>query len=227
MNRLTGRNSPTSWLKSALGGLLIVLLVAGCGRRAKAPTTGPDLAGNMLVGVASWYGHPFHGRHTASGEVYDMEGMTAAHQTLPFNTYLEVKNLDNGKRTVVRINDRGPFMKGRIIDLSRRAARDIDMIGPGTARVRLTVLKRPGLLSEKPFFTVQVGAFKQQNNAETLKKKLSRKFDHVYLTLLATPDHTFYRVRVGEVASLQDARVLADRLKQEPGIEAAVVLRVN
>lgn len=96
------------------------------------------------TGMASWYGNPFHGRQTASGEVYDMDRMTAAHQTLPFGTRVRVENLDNGSTVVVRINDRGPFVKGRILDVSRRAARELGMIGPGTARVRITVLEGPG-----------------------------------------------------------------------------------
>lgn len=93
------------------------------------------------TGVASWYGPNFHGKLTANGETYDMDGMTAAHRTLPFDTEVVVENLDNGNTTRVRINDRGPFAKDRIIDLSRAAAREIGMIGPGTARVRLYLVK--------------------------------------------------------------------------------------
>jgi rare lipoprotein A len=92
-------------------------------------------------GVASWYGEPFHGRTTASGETYDMEAATAAHPTLPFGTRVRVENLDNGRAFTVRINDRGPFAKERILDVSRRAARELGMLGPGTARVRITVIR--------------------------------------------------------------------------------------
>jgi rare lipoprotein A len=91
-------------------------------------------------GVASYYAHEFHGRKTANGEVFDMDAMTAAHPTLPFDTRLRVENLSNGKSAVVRINDRGPFAKNRVIDLSRAAAKSIDMIGPGSARVKLYIL---------------------------------------------------------------------------------------
>jgi rare lipoprotein A len=91
-------------------------------------------------GLASWYGYPYHGRSSASGEVYDMEGLTAAHQTLPFNTLVRVVNLENDMSVQVRITDRGPFVDGRIIDLSRAAARSIGVIEPGTARVRLEVI---------------------------------------------------------------------------------------
>lgn len=92
-------------------------------------------------GIASFYGEDFHGRKTSNGEVYDMYAMTAAHRALPFNTRVLVTNLDNGKRVIVRINDRGPFVKGRIIDLSYGAAQKIGMVGPGTAKVRLEVLE--------------------------------------------------------------------------------------
>lgn len=90
--------------------------------------------------MASWYGNPYHGRATASGEIYDMEAMTAAHPTLPFGTRLRVENLDNNRSVTVTINDRGPFVKNRILDVSRKAARELRMLGPGTARVRITVL---------------------------------------------------------------------------------------
>jgi len=130
--------------------VLLALFVTGCSRRrttARTPvSTRPPLAsvvGASEEGIASWYGHPYHGRRTANGEIYDQEQMTAAHPSLAFHTWVRVYNLDNGKETEVRINDRGPFAKGRAIDLSRAAAREIDMIGPGTARVRVVVTKEP------------------------------------------------------------------------------------
>jgi rare lipoprotein A len=94
-------------------------------------------------GIASWYGHPYHGRKTANGETYDMDKQTAAHKTLPFGVWVEVRNKRNSKTVEVRINDRGPFIGGRIIDLSREAARKIDMIGPGTSPVRIKVIRTP------------------------------------------------------------------------------------
>ena len=119
--------------------------VSGCARRAtraKVPPP-PVRVGSTETGVASWYGIPYHGRRAASGEVYDMTCLTAAHRNLPFQTWVEVTNLSNGKRVDVRINDRGPFARGRIIDLSQAAARDIDMLRAGTARVRLKVIPPP------------------------------------------------------------------------------------
>ncbi len=99
--------------------------------------------GSAQRGIASWYGPGYHGRATASGEIYDMDRFTAAHRNFAFGTRVRVHNLDNGRMTQVRINDRGPFKKGRIIDLSRSAARDLDMIRPGTARVRVVVIGIP------------------------------------------------------------------------------------
>src|SRR5258708_35293001 len=132
---------------------MFALLFCACAKkpaRASVPVSTPaatsspsEARGHTETGIASWYGNPYHGRRTASGEIYDMEQLTAAHPTLPFQTVIEVTNLDNGKRVTVRITDRGPFAKGRILDLSHAAARAIEMLGPGTARVRLKVIKAP------------------------------------------------------------------------------------
>jgi len=122
--------------------LALVAISASCSHhhaRAILPPA-PAVAGTSETGIASWYGIPYHGRQTSSGEIYDMYGLTAAHRNLPFQTWVEVENLTNGKRVDVRINDRGPFVRDRIIDLSQTAAREIEMLGPGTARVRLTVI---------------------------------------------------------------------------------------
>jgi rare lipoprotein A len=113
----------------------------GCAKHVSVAHAVP--IGHIETGIASWYGEPYHGRKTASGEIYDMNQRTAAHRTLPFGTWVEVTNLTNAKRVPVRITDRGPFVDGRIIDLSRAAATEIDMIGPGTARVRLKVIRAP------------------------------------------------------------------------------------
>ena len=125
-------------------GLPLALLLQGCalvrGSPAPVPVTEAVSPGWIETGIASWYGHPYHGRTTASGEVYDMDEMTCAHRTLPFGTRLRVENLENGRSTTLRVNDRGPFVDGRILDVSRKGARELGMIGSGTARVRITVL---------------------------------------------------------------------------------------
>jgi len=128
--------------------LVIALHSTGCARHVRVVR--PVSLGHTETGIASWYGDPYHGRKTASGEVYDMNGWTAAHRTLPFGTWVEVTNLNNAKRVSVRITDRGPFIDGRIIDLSRAAAKQIDMIGPGTARVHLKVVRSPAGSAQSP-----------------------------------------------------------------------------
>lgn len=133
--------------------------------RAAAPT--PRSVGWSDEGVASWYGPRFHGRPTASGERFDMNAMTAAHRTLPFGTHIEVTNLTNGRTVTVRVNDRGPFAGNRILDLSRAAARELDMLGAGTARVRFTVVTEP-----VECFDVQVGAFRNAESADDLAASL-------------------------------------------------------
>jgi rare lipoprotein A len=133
---------------SRLLALVAVLTAVGCSSSPRYTSSVPTRKGGsgggqkrVQEGVASYYADDFHGRKTANGEVFDMYAITAAHKELPFNSRVMVTNLDNGKRVVVRINDRGPFVKGRIIDLSYGAARKIGMIGPGTARVRLEVIE--------------------------------------------------------------------------------------
>src|SRR5579883_3041588 len=115
------------------------------------PSTRPAPLPGSETGIASWYGHPYHGRPAANGEIYDMEQMTAAHRTLPFDTVVRVTNLKNDKSVEVRINDRGPFVDNRIIDLSHAAAQAIDMIGPGTAQVRMDIVRLPDLIPSALF----------------------------------------------------------------------------
>jgi len=121
-----------------------LLLTQACtlvgGSAPSVPATEGRPAAWTQTGLASWYGEPFHGRTTASGEKYDMNELTCAHKTLPFHTRLRVQNLDNGRSITLRVTDRGPFVEGRIVDVSRKAAQELGMIGPGTARVRITVI---------------------------------------------------------------------------------------
>ena len=121
-------------------------LSTSCARKTSAhvpPSVKPARIGETQTGIASWYGVPYHGRRSADGEIYDMEKLTAAHRTLPFDTWVQVTNLTNNKRVDVRITDRGPFVNGRIIDLSLAAARDIDMVTAGIVRVRIKVIRKP------------------------------------------------------------------------------------
>ena len=124
-----------------LGLLAILALQGACAPGVRSSGGGGVAPGT--VGLASWYGERFQGRPTASGEPFDMRALTAAHRTLPFGTRVRVTHLENGRSVVVRVNDRGPFVEGRIIDLSRAAAEEIDMVEEGTARVRVEVLSTP------------------------------------------------------------------------------------
>ena len=130
---------------AALSAVLLVLTCA-CGRPSTAkipPPATPAPIGWTETGIASWYGAPYDGRPAASGEIFDTHKLTAAHKTLPFDTWVEVTNLQNGKEVKVRINDRGPFIDGRITDLSFAAATNIDLVRPGTGKVRLKVVRAP------------------------------------------------------------------------------------
>jgi rare lipoprotein A len=161
-------------------------------------------------GVASWYGSPFHGRRTSNGETYDMREMTAAHRTLPFGAIVRVTNLRNGKQAEVRINDRGPFVANRVIDLSEAAAEAIEMVGPGTAPVRLEIISGPN--PQVGFFGVQVGAFLSPDNADRLKAQLAMRYSPVSVVRFETANGTFYRVRVGRFPGEEAARQLAIQL---------------
>jgi rare lipoprotein A len=175
-------------------------------------------------GVASWYGIPFHGRQSSSGEVFDMNKFVAAHRTLPFGSVVRVTNLNNGKHTEVRIIDRGPFVSGRLIDLSLAAAHAIDMVGTGVAPVRLELVSSPAPLAGD--FSVQVGAFQQRGNADRLREDLSRRYP-VFVQNYEAPAGRLYRVRVGRVATEQAAQRLAAELERERGFRNTFVVRLD
>ncbi len=189
----------------------------------------PSGEGFVQEGVASWYGKKFHRKKTASGEIFNMWDKTAAHKTLPLGTYVKVENLSNQREVVVRINDRGPFVKGRIIDLSYGAAREIGLIGPGVTRVRMVALSkevgkiksgntyRP-LVEARDFkkgrFTVQVGAFENDANARRLAKRLRVIFDNVTIrTYMPDNGKILYRVRVSTSKDLNEASKIVKKLE--------------
>jgi len=190
-------------------------------------------------GTASWYGKGFHGRKTASGETYNMYAMTAAHKTLPMGTYVRARNLDSGKTVDVRINDRGPFIRGRIIDLSYEAAKRMGVIGPGIAPVEIVAL---GSLKETEVagkvqqtlvpgdyysgdFTIQVGAFKERENAVSLRNKLAVKYKNAHIAVYKGALGTFYRVRVGRSDRLERAREYKKMLEDAGYTDAMVVAK--
>jgi len=173
--------------------------------------------GFVQVGIASWYGPGFHGSRTASGEVYNMYKLTAAHKTLPLGTYVRVINLENGRSVVVKINDRGPFVEGRIIDLSYAAAKKIGMLKKGTARVKIVALGkrvdhtfRPVAYTKGRFF-VQVGAFKNKFNAYRFRWKLVKKGLKARVVKL----RGYYRVLVGPASTYAGAVKLRESLRRK------------
>lgn len=207
--------------------LLIALLTAGCRHKTRVRNAPPPPAriGQTESGVASWYGYPYHGRQAANGEIYDMEQMTAAHRTLPFETWVRVENLGNRKAVDVRITDRGPFVGGRIIDLSRAAARSIDMIGPGTTRVRLVVIRPPATVPVA-VYGVQAGAFRDRANAERAREQMAARYGSAVVVLRpGNPD--LWRVLVGSEPTQEAALALAERIRQEIGERNAFVVRLD
>jgi rare lipoprotein A len=171
-------------------------------------------SGNVQKGLASWYGPDFHGKLTSNKEIYNMHALTAAHKTLPFGTYVRVTNLNNGKSAVVRINDRGPFVKGRIIDLSYAAAKKLGMDIAGVAPVKIKVLKKYSPKKSSQKFSVQVGSFSSKKNAKVLKKKLQKGHRNVYISKLKTSSNTYYRVRI-KARSVKSAEKIAKKLMEQ------------
>jgi rare lipoprotein A len=198
---------------------LFCLLFFGCAPK-KVPYP-PHEPGKEIryreTGIASWYGEDFHGKKTANGETYDMHAMTAAHRTLPFSTRVRVTNLDNGNKTEVRINDRGPFVPGRMIDLSRSGAKELGMLGAGTARVVVEAVGfAPGAAQPmEGIYAIQVGAFQERDNAYRFRDELAKRHPHVHVVLWETHTKRFYRVRLGAFRTEQEAKGYVEKLQRE------------
>jgi rare lipoprotein A len=195
-----------------------------------------DASGYEEEGLASWYGEEFHGRKTSNGETYDMYGITAAHKTLPLGTWVRVHNLANNRTLDMRINDRGPFVKERIIDLSYGAAKALDTVKVGVAPVRVIALgipvaqTRPGEPQQyAPVdyyhgnFTFQVGAFSERANAERFVQTLAQSYENAHLSTYSDDQRTFYRVRVGLKTDLQEAEAYEKYLKENGFPETFIV----
>ncbi|MEW6684367.1 MAG: septal ring lytic transglycosylase RlpA family protein [Nitrospirota bacterium] len=210
--------------------LFVTVLLAACGGRAVTPTPG-----ERFSAVASWYGEPFHGRLTASGERYDMHGFTAAHRSLPFGTRLRVTNPETGQSGVVTVTDRGPFIRGRHLDLSYGAAQEIGLVSAGVGRVKVEVLDRdtryqkrvtegPTLVGSNGSFAIQFGAFQDFDNAARLKRALELEARGVTITQATVDGIVYYRVRLGPFAS-RDGAISRARAFAEEGYETAIVSR--
>jgi len=198
--------SVRTWRTFAAAALGFALLAGGCAssshrQQVQAPTPAPP-AGSVEEGLASWYGEPYHGRPTASGPRYDMWAMTAAHRTLPFGTVVRVTNKDSGREADVTINDRGPFVAGRILDLSRAAAEKLGAVGPGVIPVRIQVRRIGDGMPDEPCWEVQVGAFARRGNAERARSNLQSRG---YETIFAPAGGGLTRVRATSLHGRQKA----------------------
>jgi rare lipoprotein A len=199
--------------------LCLLLLFAACAPR-KEVSYEPLGDGKSFrykeIGIASWYGREFHGRNTSNGEIYNMYSLTAAHPTLPFDTLVRVTNLENGKGVELRINDRGPFIEGRVIDLSFTGAQTIEMLGKGTAKVVVeATLRADGEGPLEGTFAIQVGAFAEKGNAERFQKELERRFSQVHTVLWESNQRRIYRVRLGGFRTEAEARRYLQTLKRD------------
>ena len=191
-----------------------VILVALCSCAAPKYRYYPEPSYREVeTGVGSWYGSDFHGKPTSSGEIYNMYDLTAAHKILPLGTYAMVTNLDNRRAVEVKINDRGPFIEGRVIDLSFAAARALDMVDCGIAMVRVEVTKRVKYYDIP--YTLQVGSFIEKSNALDFKKELDKKYKDVYIVATRISTTEYYRVRLGYFTSEGSAQKEAQRLIED------------
>lgn len=213
--------------RSLLAALLLASFASACASRPAARPRGatapPAAAGWSEEGLASWYGGDdgFEGKPTASGEIYDSSRLTAAHRELPLGSVVEVANVSNGKTVRVRINDRGPFVAGRVIDLSREAARQIDLIGPGVGPVRLTLVEtveEPMPISASGLWAVQVGSFGEPGRAERHAANVGATGRSVYFQAF----RGLTRVKVGPFDSRDEAEEVL-RALEEAGFEGIVV----
>ena len=190
--------------------------------------------GYKVKGTASWYGRKFHGRQTSSGETYDMYAMTAAHKTLPLPTYVRVKNLDNGAKVVLRVNDRGPFLGGRLIDLSYMAARKLGVTTSGTARVEVTAINDHSASAPVTNISItqennkqvyaQAGSFRLIENAHTLRERLTyRGIARVRVSPTRVDNTLYYRVWVGPLRSDLNMGEIIDQITRITGIEPHII----
>jgi len=186
---------------------------------AGAPVTPADQA-YRETGLASWYGREFHGRKTASGDVFDMNAMSAAHRTLPLGTMITVTNLENFKSVSVKVIDRGPLVRNRILDLSYGAAKQLGFVAQGAAQVKIETQGPVG--SGAALYTVLAASFTEEENAKLLKERLNRKYEVVHILPVATNLATLFRVQVGAYPTEEKAERIAAKLKLD-GLEPLVL----
>ena len=196
--------------------IALIIVLFSCKSSQTSTSSKAEKGKTIEKGVASWYGPGFHGKKTASGETFNTNGYTAAHRTLPFGTKLKVINLNNGKSVVVRVNDRGPYAKNRIIDLSKAAASKIDMIKSGTASVELILLSQdPSDIKvddlKQPTYAIQIASFGDIKNANAKAKQ----FKDGWVKKTVSKGKSLYRVYVGKFIKTEDAKRRLNQLKSK------------
>ncbi len=202
---------------SGVAGLLIAsTALSGCtGGRVYHPERFPGYPiGYTERGMASWYGPGFHGNKTANGERYDMHKLTAAHRTLPFGSIVVVRSRTTGRTVTVRINDRGPFARGRVLDLSLAGAKALSMTGNGTDEVELRVVGYQGANGAFGWLRVQVGSFADLQNAKALLNRLKTDYPGGRIVTTDLPEGRRYRVQVGQFGTETQAQSAASRLER-------------
>ncbi|WP_455377628.1 septal ring lytic transglycosylase RlpA family protein [Petrachloros mirabilis] len=203
---------------------LLLLTLVACSSSPPKPTYFPGYPiGYVERGIASWYGPGFHGNKTANGERYDMHRLTAAHRTLPLGSIAVVRSINNGRKVTVRINDRGPFAKGRILDLSFAGAKALGMVGNGTDRVELRVVGFQGNTGAMGLLRVQIGSFAEHHNAVNLLIQAKRIYPGGRIQMVELPEGRRYRVQVGEFMTEAQAEAAASKLEGDLAIQPFVV----
>lgn len=195
-------------------------------QKPSSSTPGYKIEGSTQTGLASWYGIEEHNNYAASGERFSKHDYTAAHKTLPMGTVVRVTNLENGRDVIVKINDRGPFIGDRIIDLSHAPAQSIDMVQKGVVKVKVEVVSTPSTKTSNyftPEYTVQVASYSNMSSANNVKRTLDRQYNNVRVESVKIKGNKYYRVRVGRYDSKNDAKKAASKLRKQ-GYTTRVIL---
>lgn len=215
--------------------IIIAPVLFACGKKSvntyptpeqKPSTPGYTIEGSTQVGLASWYGLEEHNNYAASGERFSKHDYTAAHKTLPMGTVVRVTNLENGRDVIVKINDRGPFIGDRIIDLSHAPAQSIDMVQKGVVKVKVEVVSSPSTKTSNyftPEYTVQVASYSNSASAKNTKRALDRGYNDVRVETVNIKGNKYFRVRVGRYNSKKDAQNAAKKLRSQ-GYTTRVIL---
>ena len=213
-----------SWSRNLVFLLLPVLVatLAACGGAPKPAYFPGYPVGFVERGVASWYGPGFHGNKTANGERYDMHQLTAAHRTLPLGSIAVVRSMSTGQQVTVRINDRGPFASGRVLDLSLAGAQALGMTGAGTDQIELRVVGYQGRTTDMGVLRVQVGSFSDQQNALNLLERAKHLYSEGRVQIVDLPEGKRYRVQIGQFSMEAQAEAAASHLESSLDLQAFV-----